>query len=128
MRRASPSTATYEYGGSGSWTRTTTDGSARMFAAFTVSCQVVNTISPPSTAYHVGVAWGRPSGRTDANVAVRLPSPRNAHASSSDIFSTIADLLGRGADRRDDRRRKGAAGPKRTAVVGKRLGNGGAWT
>src|SRR5947207_3158156 len=53
-----------------------------MLAAFTVLCQVVNTISSASTAYQVGTACGRPSARTDANVAVIWPVFRNRQASA----------------------------------------------
>src|SRR5690242_9254391 len=67
-----------------------------MLAAFTVPCQVVKTISSPSTAYQVGTACGRPSSRTDAKLAVMLPDRRKRQASSSDILWGIERLLGFG--------------------------------
>src|SRR6476620_1893626 len=57
-----------------------------MLAAFTVVSPVVNTISSPSTAYHVGTAWGLPSARTEANVAVIRPLSRNRQASGRVIL------------------------------------------
>ena len=66
-----------------------TCGSRRIFAALTVVCHVVKTISLPSTAYHVGTAWGRPSGRTLAKVAGREPFRRKPRASSSVIRSIV---------------------------------------
>jgi hypothetical protein len=93
-----PSIRTNENGGVSSSTHSDARGSRRRVLPFTESAAVVNTTDPSSSSTNqIGATWGRPSLRTVASAAVRVPCMTNARHSGSLIFSATTAATGRRA-------------------------------
>jgi hypothetical protein len=64
-----------------------------MFLPFIVFAPVVKTNVSPSRWYQIGAAWGRPSARTVASVAVLTLPSRKSRYSSPVISRAMRRLL-----------------------------------
>src|SRR5215213_8290303 len=87
-RLTSPSIETKAKGGSSSSTMSATRPSCCRLVPLTVLSPVVKRRSSPSRVNQIGATWGRPSARTVANAAVRVPSSKKARVSSGVIWCT----------------------------------------